>query len=365
MIAPILELRGISKGYGTVMAVEDLSLKLSKGEFLSLLGPSGSGKTTTLLMIAGLLQPSAGEILLDGRPVTPLPPYKRNIGVVFQNYALFPHMTVARNIAFPLTMRGIARDQIDERVRSVLKLVGLPDHGGRYPRQLSGGQQQRIALARAMVFEPPILLMDEPLGALDKKLREQMQLEIKRLHRELGMSIIYVTHDQEEALVMSDRIAVFNLGRLEQVGAPTELYERPATRFVAEFIGESNIFPGTAGASAEGFCVLEAPGVRLRAVATRPLAAGARAVVSVRPERIHLHVGEPPAGVENGVAGRVVEVIYLGRSRKYVIRTDAGAEVVTLQQARSGAEPAFDVGDAIGLHWRAEDATVLPDEPRA
>ena len=361
MSGPILELRDVSKAYGAVMAVADLSLQLAKGEFLSLLGPSGSGKTTTLTMIAGLLQPTQGEILLEGRPVTPLPPYKRNIGVVFQNYALFPHMTVAKNIAFPLTIRGAGRSEIDKRVHSVLKLVGLPDHGGRYPRQLSGGQQQRIALARAMVFEPPILLMDEPLGALDKKLREQMQLEIKRLHRELNMSIIYVTHDQEEALVMSDRIAVFNLGRLEQVGTPGELYERPATRFVAEFIGESNIFPGVVADSANGFCAIDAAGVRLRAVPTAPLAAGHRAVVSIRPERIDLKAGPAPAGVENVIGGRVTELVYLGRSRKYVIRTDAGQEVVSLQQARSGAEPGIDIGTAVSLHWQAADATVLPE----
>jgi putative spermidine/putrescine transport system ATP-binding protein len=362
MTGPILELRNISKRYGSLTAVADLSLQLAKGEFLSLLGPSGSGKTTTLTVIAGLLQPTAGEILLEGRPITPLPPYKRNIGVVFQNYALFPHMTVAKNIAFPLTMRGMGRGEIAARVRKVLELVGLPDHGGRYSRQLSGGQQQRVALARAMVFEPPILLMDEPLGALDKKLREQMQLEIKRLHGELSMSIIYVTHDQEEALVMSDRIAVFNLGRLEQVGTPTQLYERPATRFVAEFIGESNIFPGVAGATADGFGVLEQAGMRLRAVATRPLAAGARAVVSVRPERIALQAGDPPAGVENAIGGRVRDVIYLGNSRKYVIRTGAGHEVVSLQQARSGSEPGFELGAAVSLRWQAEDATVLPDQ---
>jgi putative spermidine/putrescine transport system ATP-binding protein len=362
MTGPILALRRISKSYGAVTAVADLSLQLAKGEFLSLLGPSGSGKTTTLTMIAGLLQPTAGEILLEGRPVTPLPPYKRNIGVVFQNYALFPHMTVAKNIAFPLTMRGAARGEIAERVRKVLKLVGLPDHGSRYPRQLSGGQQQRVALARAMVFEPPILLMDEPLGALDKKLREHMQLEIKRLHRELGMSIIYVTHDQEEALVMSDRIAVFNLGRLEQVGTPTELYERPATRFVAEFIGESNIFPGVSGAAANGFCTLDSAGMRLRAVATRPLAEGERAVISVRPERIALQAGEPASATENVIGGRVTDVVYLGRSRKYVVRTAAGQEVVSLQQARSGAQPGFEIGEAVSLRWQAEDATVLPDQ---
>jgi putative spermidine/putrescine transport system ATP-binding protein len=361
MTSPILELRNISKGYGSLLAVADLSLQLAKGEFLSLLGPSGSGKTTTLTMIAGLLQPTSGEILLEGRPVTPLPPYKRNIGVVFQNYALFPHMTVAKNIAFPLTMRGARRDEISARVHKVLKLVGLPDHGTRYPKQLSGGQQQRIALARAMVFEPPILLMDEPLGALDKKLREHMQLEIKRLHRELGMSIIYVTHDQEEALVMSDRIAVFNLGRLEQVGTPTELYERPATRFVAEFIGESNIFAGVAGPTVGGFTIVEMPGVRLRAVPTRPLVAGNRAVVSIRPERIVVKTSDLSPGAENAVRGRISDIVYLGSARKYVVRTEAGHEVVTVQQARGGAERGFETGAEVSLYWQAEDATVLPE----
>jgi putative spermidine/putrescine transport system ATP-binding protein len=360
MTGPILELRNVSKSYGALTAVADLSLELAKGEFLSLLGPSGSGKTTTLMVIAGLLQPTTGEIRLEGRSITLLPPYKRNIGVVFQNYALFPHMTVAKNIAFPLIMRSAGHSEIAARVRKVLKLVGLPDYGGRYPRQLSGGQQQRVALARAMVFEPPILLMDEPLGALDKKLREHMQLEIKRLHRDLGMSIIYVTHDQEEALVMSDRIAVFNLGRLEQAGTPTQLYERPATRFVAEFIGESNIFLGVAGATANGFSILETAGVRLRAVATGPLAAGAHVVVSVRPERIALQPGDPPASMDNTVGGHITDVVYLGRSRKYVIRTDAGQEIVSFQQARSGSETGFELGAAVSMSWRAEDATVLP-----
>jgi len=359
--SPILELRNVSKGYGSHTAVANLSLQLAKGEFLSLLGPSGSGKTTTLMMIAGLLQPAAGEILVEQRPITSLPPYKRNIGLVFQNYALFPHMTVAKNIAFPLTMRGMRRDEIATRVRRALELVGLPGHGGRYPRQLSGGQQQRVALARAMVFEPPILLMDEPLGALDKKLREQMQLEIKRLHRELGMSIIYVTHDQEEALVMSDRIAVFDLGRLQQIGSPTQLYDRPATRFVAEFIGESNIFSGTVRATADGFSVLESAGARLRTLAPAPLAVGIRSVVSVRPERIALEAGDTPAGMENTICGSVSEVVYLGRSRKYVVRTDTGHEVICLQQASSGSEPGFELGASVSLSWRAEDASLLPD----
>jgi putative spermidine/putrescine transport system ATP-binding protein len=241
MTAGSLELRDVSKSYAHVQAVDKVSLMVAPGEFVTLLGPSGSGKTTTLSMIAGLTRPSSGTILLDGQPLDPLPPYRRNVGVVFQNYALFPHMAVARNVAFPLEMRRVPGREIRRRVARVLEQVGLSEHGGRYPHQLSGGQQQRVALARAMVFEPRILLMDEPLGALDRKLREQMQIEIMRLHRELQVSIVYVTHDQDEALMMSDRIAVFNHGRIEQVGAPDLLYEQPATVFVAGFLGESNL----------------------------------------------------------------------------------------------------------------------------
>lgn len=239
-----LELRRVCKRYGEVAAVTDISLSVRPGEFLTLLGPSGSGKTTTLVMIAELARPTSGAILLDGLPLDPLPPYRRELGVVFQNYALFPHMTVAKNVAFPLEMRRVPRTEVTERVAKVLTQVDLPDYGARFPRQLSGGQQQRVALARAMVFRPRILLMDEPLGALDRRTREQMQIEIMHLHRELKMTIVYVTHDQEEALMMSTRIAVFNQGKLEQIGEPTELYERPATRFVASFLGNSNFFLG-------------------------------------------------------------------------------------------------------------------------
>jgi putative spermidine/putrescine transport system ATP-binding protein len=248
----ILELRNVRKTYADVNAVDGVSIKLAAGEFLSFLGPSGSGKTTTLSMIAGLTPSTSGEILLRGQPLNPLPPYRRNIGVVFQNYALFPHMSVERNVAFPLEMRSVPRADIERRVAKVLSLIGLAAHGKRLPSELSGGQQQRVAVARAIVFEPPLLLMDEPLGALDKKLREQMQLEIKQLHRNLGITIIYVTHDQEEALTMSNRIAVFNNGKIEQLGTPSDLYEHPRTRFVANFIGETNLFPGTVAEMSDG-----------------------------------------------------------------------------------------------------------------
>jgi putative spermidine/putrescine transport system ATP-binding protein len=278
---------------------------------------------------------------------------------VFQNYALFPHMTVEKNIAFPLEMRRVARKDIEQRVAKVLSLVGLAAHGSRLPSQLSGGQQQRVALARAMVFEPPLLLMDEPLGALDKKLREQMQLEIKQLHRKLGMSIVYVTHDQEEALTMSDRIAVFNNGRIEQIGAPSNLYEHPQTRFVANFIGETNLFAGIVTEISAGHCRINGEGLELRARAGADIRPGQRAFVAVRPERTLL--SEPGSAVsagENRITGHVSEAVYLGRSRKYVVRA-GGTEVIVTQQIASSLDAGFSIGDAVAVHWRVEDATAV------
>ena len=248
-----LSLRNIVKSYdGRVNAVDDVSIDIAKGEFLTFLGPSGSGKTTTLMMIAGFEEPTAGAIELEGEDLTRRKSYERNIGVVFQNYALFPHMTVERNVAFPLRMRRFPRDRQAARVGEILDLVGLGSFAGKYPRELSGGQQQRVALARGLVFNPDVLLLDEPLGALDKSLREQMQVELKRIHREVGITMVYVTHDQTEAMTMSDRVAVFSHGKLEQVAPPLEVYHRPRTRFVGEFIGDSNIFAGTVDASRPG-----------------------------------------------------------------------------------------------------------------
>jgi len=241
-----LRLHRLVKSYdGRVNAVDDISVDIARGEFVTFLGPSGSGKTTTLMMIAGFEEPTSGVIELAGEELTRRKPYERNIGVVFQNYALFPHMTVARNVAFPLRMRRFPRADQAARVRDILALVGLSEYAGRHPRELSGGQQQRVALARGLVFNPDVLLLDEPLGALDKNLREQMQVELKRIHREVGITMVYVTHDQTEAMTMSDRIAVFNHGTLEQVAPPLEVYHRPRTRFVGEFIGDSNFFTGT------------------------------------------------------------------------------------------------------------------------
>jgi putative spermidine/putrescine transport system ATP-binding protein len=341
--------------------VDGISIELAAGEFLSFLGPSGSGKTTTLSMIAGLTEPSGGEILLRGKPLNPLAPYRRNIGVVFQNYALFPHMSVEKNVAFPLEMRGVPRAEIERRVANVLSLVGLVAHGTRLPSELSGGQQQRVAVARAIVFEPPLLLMDEPLGALDKKLREQMQLEIKQLHRNLGISIIYVTHDQEEALTMSNRIAVFNNGKIEQLGMPSDLYEHPKTRFVANFIGETNLFPGTVSEVSEGWCQIDCGGLRLGARSNSGIAKGQKVFVAVRPERTLLcRPGESVAAAGNKVTGTIGETIYLGRSRKYVINA-AGTQVTIAQQIGSGPERVFSIGDAVEVHWRSQDASAVLD----
>src|SRR5207249_1438913 len=255
--APAVELRQLSKSFGPVRAVDGVTLGLARGELLTILGPSGSGKTTTLRMIAGFTQPSSGAVLLDGKDITGLPAHRRDIGLVFQNYALFPHLTAGQNVAFPLQMRKISASEVRRRVAEAFALVGLKGLEERHPRELSGGQQQRVALARALVFRPRLLLMDEPLGALDRKLREQMQLEIKHLQKTLGITVIYVTHDQEEALFMSDRVAVTNAGTIVQIGTPVDLYNRPADRFVADFIGESNFLSGTVQATdATSFCRL-------------------------------------------------------------------------------------------------------------
>jgi putative spermidine/putrescine transport system ATP-binding protein len=354
MTAGSLELRDLCKSYGDVHAVDHVSLTVAAGEFVTLLGPSGSGKTTTLGMIAGLAKPSSGGILLDGKRLDPLPPYKRDLGVVFQNYALFPHMTVAR-------MRRLPASEIAGRVARVLEQVGLGRHGDRYPKQLSGGQQQRVALARAMVFEPRILLMDEPLGALDRKLREQMQVEIMRLHRETGVSVVYVTHDQDEALMMSDRIAVFNHGRIEQIGPPDSLYERPETVFVAGFLGESNFFRATVMEAADGRCRLSGGDLNL-AARSEGLVVGSSAVVVVRPERVRLVrlAGAMPTDAENTVTGTIADVIYLGSVKKYVVRLSSGQEVSVTEQAGSDPRVMLERSAAVRLLWRSDDAVALP-----
>lgn len=302
-------IRGVSKRYGAVTAVEDFTVEVAAGEFLALLGPSGSGKSTLLMTIAGFETPSTGEITLDGRPITRQPPHRRRIGMVFQRYALFPHLTVAENVAYPLRRRGMRGRELEKEVARALALVCLAELGPRYPAQLSGGQQQRVALARALVFDPPILLMDEPLGALDRKLRQQLQIEIKLLHRELGATILFVTHDQEEALSMADRVAVLDHGRMQQLGTPRELYDRPANPFVAGFIGETNFFPVRCAASGDGDVVADIDGSDLSV--TVPAAAvtaptNGRGLLGVRPEHIRLVASGP------GLLGRVVETAFAG-----------------------------------------------------
>jgi len=349
-----VRLEGTRKTYGPVVAVDRVTLTVRAGEFLTLLGPSGSGKTTTLACIAGFSIPTEGEIYIDDREVTLEPPFKRNVGMVFQNYALFPHMTVAENLAFPLRMRRLSRRAIDERVEWGLKLVQLEGLGGRYPKQLSGGQQQRVALARALVFEPPVLLLDEPLGALDKKLRGEMQIELKHLHARLGVTIIYVTHDQEEALTMSDRIAVMNRGRIEQLGTPAELYESPLTRFVAEFIGESNFFEGAVVAAEDGTLALAtASGLRLP-IPSSQADVGDKVAVFLRPEKILIG---PERG--EGVAGEVAEVIYLGETTRYVVRAGSG-DLFTVKRQNLTPADLFKVGTRVVLRWDPDVAVVHP-----
>jgi len=310
---PLVTFAGVQKTYdGQTLVVRQLDLQIRRGEFLTLLGPSGSGKTTTLMMLAGFESPTAGEILLNGQPITRTPPHKRNFGMVFQNYALFPHMTVADNVAYPLTVRKVAKADAAKKVTRALEMVQLTGKDGRYPGQLSGGQQQRVALARALVFDPQLVLMDEPLGALDKQLREHMQIELKELHRQLGVTFVYVTHDQGEALTMSDRVAVFNDGAIQMIDAVERLYETPANRFVAGFVGDSTVLAGQSGSHDGGHCELVlAGGQRLRGTNVNGVAPGANVVGSIRPERIEARFEAEP-GHDNTLQAAVNDVIYFG-----------------------------------------------------
>jgi putative spermidine/putrescine transport system ATP-binding protein len=353
---PLVKFIGVEKSYdGHTLAVRGLTLDVAQGKFLTLLGPSGSGKTTTLNMLAGFERPTRGEILLGGRSVDRLPPYERNIGMVFQNYALFPHMTVAENVAFPLSVRRVARAEIGERVRRALAMVRLEAYGERRPAQLSGGQQQRIALARALVFEPSLVLMDEPLGALDKKLREHMQIEIKLLHERLGLTVVYVTHDQSEALTMSDRIAVFHDGQVMQQGTPDALYRQPQNAFVAGFIGENNMLPGTVEAVTGGSVrVALAGGLQLTATAVGEMRAGARAVVAVRPEAVHLASNGDAA--DNRCHAVVTSRIYLGDHQRLLAKIDNGLTVTV----KVPADPAAATDAPVLLCWAAADCSAFP-----
>jgi len=346
-------LRNVVKSYdGKINAVDDVSIDVERGEFVTFLGPSGSGKTTTLLMIAGFESPSSGVIELGGRDLALSKPYQRNIGMVFQNYALFPHMTALANVLFPLKMRRFPVGEVEARAAKMLALVGLSKFADRYPRELSGGQQQRVALARGLVFNPDVVLLDEPLGALDKNLREQMQVEIKRIHRELGVTMIYVTHDQTEAMTMSDRVAVFANGRLAQVGSPIEVYSRPTSRFVGEFIGDSNFFAGKIDADQPG--IVELVGIGAVRVACRDAPAGVVDLM-IRPERLRLQ--QSGASSEANAFDMIVEDVINYGDSILAIGTTCG---LPLRARIAGARPdALKRGAALRLAWAPEDAHIL------
>ncbi len=337
-----VRLEGLEKRYGDVVAVAGVDLDVRDGEFFSMLGPSGSGKTTTLRMIAGFEVPTSGRILLHGRDVTNVAPFDRDVNTVFQDYALFPHMSVGDNVGYGLMVRKIAKSERTARVAEALRMVRLDGYQGRRPSQLSGGQRQRVALARALVNRPRVLLLDEPLGALDLKLREEMQIELKAIQQQVGITFIYVTHDQEEALTMSDRLAVFNAGRIVQLGTPADVYERPATRFVAGFVGTSNLLTGDVARSV----------------------VGRDGTFTIRPEKIRL--AEPAATVgpdETGAAGVIADVVYLGPDTRYIVELDAGSRLVVTQQnlATSSTEALAQQGKAVRLVWKRQHELPIVD----
>ncbi len=355
---PIVQFSGVEKTYdGETNVIKNLDLDIHHGEFLTLLGPSGSGKTTTLLMLAGFEEPTAGAITLAGKSLHKVPPYARNMGIVFQNYALFPHMTVEENVAFPLVQRKLGKAKITEKVGHALEMVKLEQFGRRRPRQLSGGQQQRVALARALVFEPQVVLMDEPLGALDKKLREHMQLEIKHIHENLGLTVVYVTHDQQEALTMSDRVAVFDDGTIQQVDAPDRLYEHPINSFVADFIGENNTLAGTVAELGEDTCaVILDSGERVSARPVNVGGVGERTLLSIRPERVAIR----PNGSDytNRFPAEVMELIYLGDQTRIRVRL-ADNDDFMLKAPTGGQATALRAGDVIDVGWEARFCRAL------
>ncbi|WP_424927875.1 ABC transporter ATP-binding protein [Amaricoccus tamworthensis] len=346
----------VQKSYdGETLVVKDLNLQIGKGEFLTMLGPSGSGKTTCLMMLAGFETATHGEILLNGRPINNIPPHQRGIGMVFQSYALFPHMTVEENLAFPLEVRGMSAATREEKVKRALEMVQMGEFGSRRPAQMSGGQQQRIALARALVFEPDLVLMDEPLGALDKQLREHMQYEIKHLHERLGITVVYVTHDQSEALTMSDRVAVFNDGIIKQLATPQDLYERPDNSFVAQFIGENNKLPAKVE-SREGDIVTVAlpSGKACQALAVNCGGTGSDTLLSIRPERVRIGAAEDV----NSTEGKVLELIYLGDHIRCRLNVHGNEEFVVKVPNSSDAGQ-LSVGETTRVTWAPEDARAL------
>ena len=352
-----LSIAGLTKRYGSFVALHPTNLEVPEGEFLTLLGPSGSGKTTLLSMIAGLSVPDGGQLLINGKDVTYGAPYERDIGMVFQNYALFPHMTIAENIAFPLKMRKLDRATAMKRALEALELVHLPHVAQRFPKELSGGQQQRIALARCLVYKPSIVLMDEPLGALDKQLREHMQMEIKHLHQRLGVTVVYVTHDQGEALTMSDRVAVFHQGEIQQIAPPRTLYEEPKNTFVANFIGENNRLNGRLLSQSGERCVVElGRGEKVEALAVNVGQTGEPVTLSIRPERVSLN-GSSDQCV-NRFSGRVAEFIYLGDHVRVRLEV-CGKTDFFVKQPIAELDPALAVGDVVPLGWQVEHVRAL------
>ncbi|MBZ9755711.1 ABC transporter ATP-binding protein [Mesorhizobium sp. ESP6-5] len=348
---------GIGKSFGSFRALDNLTLDIGRGEFLTLLGPSGSGKTTFLMILAGFVQPSEGRLFSDGADITDRPAEQRAAGMVFQGYALFPHMSVEANIAFPLKVRKKSAAEIRKRVGEMIERVGLVGHEKKLPSQLSGGQQQRVALARALVFEPGVLLLDEPFSALDKSLRGQMQAEMKRLHQETGTTFVFVTHDQSEALALSSRVAIFNHGKLLQVGAPDEVYDRPDNRFVAEFLGEINMLPlkgvKAVDNGSTGLCEDRAVSMRCKAEKV-----GGDAILAIRPE--HMSIAREAAAGENGIAATAIASTYLGAATKLDLTTRQGAKV-TVSVPNEVAAAALSKGNSVWLTWPAEKGFLLPD----
>ena len=347
----------VDKSYdGKVLVVKDLNLDISEGEFITMLGPSGSGKTTCLMMIAGFETPTNGEIYLDSNPISNIPPHKRGIGMVFQNYALFPHMTVYENLAFPLKVRKVSKDETSKKVDKALSMVSLSGFENRMPGQLSGGQQQRVAVARALVFDPSVVLMDEPLGALDKNLRESMQYEIKHIHESIGVTVVYVTHDQGEALTMSNRIAVFNDGKVQQLSSPDKLYEEPVNSFVAEFIGENNTFSGEVTDISKDKCKVKlSSGTDIFANPIRVKSKGEKTMVSLRPERAII---DPEDKMDNKHKGKIEEVIYHGDHTR--VRLDLlGNKEFILKVPNSSSRMDIKVGNEIKVGWDSQDSRAL------
>jgi spermidine/putrescine ABC transporter ATP-binding subunit len=350
-----VELDNVSKHFGGLTAVDAVTLGIRRGEFLTLLGPSGCGKTTLLRMIAGFAMPDSGRVRLGGRDVTDLPPYRRDVTTVFQQYALFPHMNVFNNVAFGLQRRRAAREVITRRVKDALEMVRLSGLDERTPTELSGGQQQRVALARALVLEPRVLLLDEPLAALDLKLRKQMQLELKGLQRRLGISFIYVTHDQEEALTMSDRIVVMNAGHVEQIGRAEEIYERPVSEFVAGFIGMSNIIEGTVAEVRDGVSVINIANVSI-AVQGNGVAVGERIRLMVRPEKIKLSA----TSTDRGLRGQIESAVYLGESTQWRVALDGGQAITALEQNHQPFDSTQErIGQVVAVSWEPASAVIL------